>query len=383
MLSRLCRSISRAIRQESEYQGTIDNQARNLNTVQDENNYTLERITRVIRSYFFIAIETKKRGDFKIWGKEQVIQDSVRKLTPLIKNLDPETLHLLIINLGMMTVLNQSVWKEIEENFLQNSNEHLPTSQLVSVVEAFSAAGRKNYEIWTILSNKVLNEIYSSGNLERKEFIKVFCGFAKSGVEIPELMPHLLENFRATVDEATPSDSFNLLEALSRSNIRHMDVLKKVIDRCLDLVSVSENKNYYRVLSCLVRIGHHQYIDQVEELFRANISNIHISSLSSLTISYSKPEFLENEKRKEFVRFLFTYYNQNKDSLTKGLKHDEIKLIYDMKFLITAAKYGIEVDDQRILENYQGMSALNLKENVANRNLKIAAEEYLKSKNLI
>ena len=382
MLSRLCRTISRVPRQDSDVQGTLENQTRNLNTVLDDNNYTLERISRVIRSYFFIAIETRKLKEYKIWGKDPVIKESVNKLAPLIKELDPESLHLLIVNLSMLNVLYPNVWKEIETKFLQESHEYLPTNQLVSIIEAFSVAGRKNTEIWSLLSKKVLSEIYSSGNLERKEFVKVFCGLVQSGVEMPELMPHLIDNFRSVTEEMTPTEYFNLLEAISKSSFRHVEIMTKVIEGCLEVVSNAQNKNYYRVLSCLIRIGHDQYIDQVEELLKANIENVLISSLSSLIISYSKPELINSQKRKNFVEYLLNYYKTNRDTLLKNFSK-EVSTVYEMKFLIAATRYGIEIDDEKLLKVFNLSNSLNMENNFGFRALKVSAEEYLKSKNLI
>ena len=382
MLSRLCRSISRTARRDSDFEGVADNQTRNLNTIQDDNNYTPERITRVIRSYFFIAIESQKRREYKIWGREPVIQDSVRKISPFIKEMEPDTLHLLISNLGMLHVLNPGIWRDIEANFLQTSHQYLPTSQLVPICEAFSTVGRKNNEVWAVLSQKVLNEIYSTGNLETKEFSKIFHAFTYSGIEFPELNPHFQKNFAAVVDSAGAVESFSLLESLSKSSIRDAESVEKIVDRCLSIVESSENKNYMKILVSLVRLSHNEYLDKVEELFKNNMASLYISPLASLIISYIKPELLGNEKRKNFVEFLFNHYKANKDQLARNLKFENAITIYDMKFLLAASKYGIKIDEDELVNIYKSFENMDLN-SYSVKNLKTSVEEHLKSKNLI
>ena len=382
MLSRLCRSISRTARRDSDFEGAADNQTRNLNTIQDDNNYTPERITRVIRSYFFIAIESQKRRDFKIWGREPVIQDSVRKISPFIKDMEPDTLHLLISNLGMLHVLNPGIWRDIETSFLQTTHQYLPTSQLVSMCDAFSSVGRKNHEVWAILSQKVLSEIYSSGELETKEFSKVFHAFTYSGIEFPELLPHFAKNFAAVIDGAGAVESFSLLDSLSKSSIRDPELITKIVERCLGIVENSENKNYIKILVSLVRLNHAEYLDKVEELFKANLDTVYVSPLASLILSYVKPEFLENEKRKNFVEFLFNHYRKNKEHLSRNLKFENAVAIYEMKFLLAASKFGVEVDDQELVRNYKAFENLDAN-SYSIKNLKGIVEDHLKSKNLI
>jgi hypothetical protein len=370
MLSRLCRSISRTARYDNQAAGGVDNQTRNLNTIKDDNNYTRERLIRVIRSYFFVTVESEKRKERKIWGKDPVIQESVRKIAPFISEMDPDALHLLIVNFGLMSVFNAGLWRDIETNFLSNSHNYLPPSQLVSICEAFDNARRSNNEIWTLLAHKVNTDIYSVGQLEPRDVAKLFKAFVSSGHEPDELMRNIISNIKATLDNFRTRELFIVLEFLSFSKLKDPELINAVNQKALDHISNTERKSYFSILKSNVRLNNSAFLDQIEDLYIENKNEINVVQLSSLILSYCKDELYLESKRKNFVQYLVIQFETVKSANTIQLNLP--LAYYEAKVLYASLKFGLPVDKKealRIFNLIQGdelekTNVLRLKSNI-------------------
>jgi len=319
--------------------------------------------------------------DGKIWGKDPLIQDSVRKLAPFITELEPDTLHLLIINLGILNVYNPGIWRDIETSFLTNTHKYLPTSQIVPICEALDKARRKNNEIWTLLAHKINSEIYSVGQLDSKDLTKLFKAIVMSGQENDELMINIINNLREVVHNLTPREVFGTLENFSYSRTRDMDIINLLIDKAFEIISNSERKSYVNLLKYTLRFGNSQNLDKVENHARECFTDVNFGQLASLILSYNKDDLIAEPKRVAFVEFLLKFYETNKNTLKIGVA-DSLLMLYEAKILLTTLRYNMPVSKNeavRIFNTFQNFDG----DTIFFKNVKLNLENELKSKQMI
>lgn len=383
MLSRLYRAITRAPRLNQDAKSIQESMERNLNTITDDSNYTKDRVLRVIRSYYFLSNDSFKLQDNKVWGKDPIVQESIQKLVPLVNQLEPDSINLLIVNLGILNVYNPSVWREIESQFLEISHRYLPTSSIVRVCEAFSQAKRKNEEVWAILCDKFVNEIYSAGQLEGPDAARAYKALLMSGVDNPELLDKLRENVAETIENIGIRLLNGILEALTFQETNDPEFEALIFSRAIDILSNLNPPRYNKVFYFASKIKNHEVLSKLEELILENIENENLLQISKAIYNYSDDDMLANSERTEFAKTLCKYYNENREQISSNFG-DRTFLVesMDLKFLYIAFKMNNEVNDNEVLKAYQN---IDTSERLLPSILKIKSdfEVYLKEKNLI
>lgn len=383
MLSRLCRAMSRASGSNLDTRSIQESLERNLNTISDDSNYTKDRILRVIRSYFFLANDSFKLRDGKKWGRDPVIQDSVHKLVPLVNQLEPDAVNLLIVNLGMLNVFNPSIWREIETQFLEISHRYLPTSNIVRVCESFSQARRKNEEVWSVLAEKFMSEIYSAGQLESADAARAYKSVLISRSNHPELLEKLRENVIQTIDSMSMKSLMIIIEGLAGQENRDPEFESLIFSRVIDYFGNISDPKYSLLLYQASKIRNHEVLAKLEELILSNLDNESIFQIAKTALNYTDEEFLSNTDRVQFLTKLRKYYYENKEKIQTNFSEvPEVFEKLDNKLLYVSYKLNIEVSDEDILKAYQYMEN-NERAVPTILKMKSDFEAHLKEKNLI
>lgn len=382
MLSRLCRAIARAPRFEQDLKSVQESMERNLNTINDDGNYTKERVLRVIRSYYFLSSDSSKLQERKNWGRDTMVQESIHKLLPLVNQLEPDAINLLIINLGLLNVYNPSIWREIENQFVEISHKYLPTSSIVRVCESFRIARRKNQEVWAIINEKFLNEIYSAGQLEGQDAARTFKNLSIVKEGSPELIAKLKENIRGSLEQLNSRALFNVIEGLANSSTHDQEFENMIISFTIESISKVESPSYGNILYYVSRIGNHQMLDRIESLVLPHIEDESILQLSRAIYNYGSEGFLNNPQRKKFAETVSKYFNENKQAISKKFTNTSVFSVAEAKFIYVAFKLNTGFTDEDILTAYKNSDDSERTTQVVQA-MRSEFEIYLKEKNLI
>ena len=343
MLFRWCRSFSgfqgrgegaafdQQLQNISSFEGNLGNIANDLNYVPD-------RIQRVIRSYYFLHASAKTEGKIIVWEKNEVLINSIKKITPLVPDLTSEQVILLIKNLNLLSVKDPNIWAQLENKFIEETQNTLSIQDLPQVCLAFARSFRKNTELWSIFEHKVLHDIPSDFNLGLKKSIILLKAFAltERGGEV--LYEKLKENIIENIPYAELKDLMNILNTQEKLGKIEKPFHKLLLDKLFEAKSDLTTLNIYRILEINAKLEcDDELLEPFEALFLKDIKSYDLYQLSTVTNAYGKflIQRIEAGPRHDFMVKVEKYYSKNRVRLLKDLKtekgnYNEIKVFWGL-----------------------------------------------------
>lgn len=387
MLSRLCRAYSRVPRDRSSNIGeesSANNNERTINIIKDETNYTSDKISRVIRGYFFLFTSNKNQEFKKNWSYDPIVIDSVKKVTPLIASMSPDNILLLISNLSIIRVRDQEAWNSLEQAFLTKAHKSAYPENLPSIAMNFANAGRKNAQLWTLIEEKIMTEVYPEHQFNARGVSDLFKAFGDVRCGSENFYGKLKENALATIDAMTPIDLIKILQVHSSLRVISPDFLEVLLNKAADQIQNLNEGMKSTLLECTVILGgNDKYVEAFEKAVAENMDRLKLSNFVLLIGSYGRLEDSKRtEARKTFMTLLEQEYYKKRESLLKNSKQT---VIYrEMRIFWGFSKFDL-CGNQEIWKLFlKEMAASNKEELTENmKNVVEEIEAYAKSKNLI
>ena len=315
-------------------------------TLANPSNFNNENIYKVIRAYYFSFSSARLEKKTIRWSEDEVINNSLKLLTPMVKSLSAENLLLLIKNISLLNIKNADLWKEIEVAFLNNAYKLMRTEEIPGVAASFSGAYRENPEIWQTIENVILKEVYPSQQFNARgssDLLKAFT-YINQGSE--DLYNALVQNFTDCVNDTSMKDITKVL--LVHARLKRID--KSLLDLILDRALVIKEEIYFGNISTImgtsISLGiDSTHLDALEEEALKHLPSLQLYHISNLSFNYGK--YLESEiaapgKRKEFLKKIEkTYCKHYKQLLEKDRSESTAKLTSQIKLFWGLSKGDI------------------------------------------
>lgn len=380
MLLRLTRSLTN-ISQRSNFGVTQQEKlTKNMQILNDEMNYTLNRVNRVIRAYYFLGSSSNTVK----WDEESEILQSVIKVNRLVKHLDPESVNTLIVNIGFLRLWSNEIWNELELAFLRKSFKFLAPNNVPNISASFQGAQRKNTEIWNILEEILMNEVYSSRLLEIKQCAYTFRSFALINQGSDLLYSKFHENLKSELKDISIASLIDILKGAQARKLFDSELIDQLLVKGLELIPKSSNNSYENLLRfSLLLDGSDERIHEIENNYLQNLSLENIFKQSRAVTYYLSENFKPTAHRKEFVQKMFENLIKNEGKLMAFEKSESKRIFYKATLTYAPFKLGASVPDTELLSTFNLIGGKNEYLNEKLKGIHLEVKEYLKGKNLI
>ena len=344
---RWCRFFSRFdgrnISPMSEPMETVSNRQRTLQTLTNESNYTQDKISRVIRGYFFLHLANKAEQGRDNLGEDPVVQNSIEAMTPFVKNMTIENLMLLIVNASMISVKNSEFWSEVQQAFLRSNGKLLDATNVANVVSAFYKSELRDSELWGLLEEKLIKEIIPQAELEPRaasELVKSF-GLSQKGGEV--LYEQLMEIITTNIDIVSAVDISKLL--LVHAKMRHIEpeIFRVLLDRFIVVCDQAFPFVFSQVFRAALELDAEQkYIDFFEAEAIKRLPTMHLPNFALLVSGYGRYRCGDGKDigiNAKFLGQIEEFYAQNREKLLTG--RTEFYIVTETKIFWGFAKAGV------------------------------------------
>ena len=380
MLLRLTRSLTNFTNKSSFGSNQEDALAKNIQIINDDMNYTLPRVSRVIGAYLHLGL----RATSLTWEiKKQVIK-SFLKLNRIVKHLDPNSVNALIVNIGYIRIWPNEIWEELEKAFLKKSFKCVGIDNISQVCSSFQGAQRKNAEVWRILEEILINEVYNSSLLDNKQLSNVLVSFAVMNQGSDQLFSKFEENTRFIIKDLEIAPLVDILKGFLCRKKYDPDLIDELLACGLELVPLDTNKSYHNLLKYSLQLNaSDERIKEIENLYLRGIYLEPVNRQLSIVLYYLSDSLKPTDNRKDFLQKLFENLVKNEEELMALEKSEYKRSAIKATFIYVPFKFGALVSDAELVNifNLIGEKTGNLDDKVKGIHLEV--KEYLKGKNLI
>ncbi|OMJ72008.1 hypothetical protein SteCoe_29652 [Stentor coeruleus] len=387
MLSRLCRAYSRVPRDRSSNaseESNAGNPERTLTVLKDETNYTLDKISKVIRGYFFLFTSNKNQEVKHHWANDPIVVESIKKITPLIPTMSPDHILLLISNLSILRVKDQEIWTSLESAFINTAHKSAYPENLPSMSVSFANAGRKNSELWFLIEEKIMTEVYPEHQFNARGVSDLFKAFGESRYGSEKFYEKLKENALATIDAMTAIDLMKILNVHSLLRAINPDFLEVLLSKSLEIITNFGTPYKYNLLeSTIILGGKDKYLDIFEKSVLEVMSQIRFVNFAVLSGAYGRLDSSKkNENRKNFMVVLEQEYCKKRDTMLKTSRANSI--FREVRIFWGFSKFDLCSNQEvwkAFLKDFAGINKEDLTDSM--KNVVEELEIYGKEKNLI
>lgn len=343
---------------------------RNMQIINDNLNYSLNRISRVIRAYYFLSAISPDTN----WLMNNAVTTSILKVQRVVKSLDNESINTLIMNLGWLRIFHHSIWDELEILFITKSHFQLPAINISRVCDTFQSAGRKNADIWNILEDLLMKNVYASDFLKPGQISIAYRSFAMVNQGSEKLFSKFDENIKLHMDNFTIPNVIEILSGMKNRASVDPTIIDSLFSKAIVEIKKSNTPNYHNLLK--LALFHNTTDERLSEIEKLFISSLNAkNSIKNLRIIYLylTQDIEITSKRMEFFNSVVEFYLENeknfetKDNFSKEIVEVKTSIIY------LAIKFDIKVGEADVKNVFDLLEA----------NQKILSEKTLEYKAVI
>ena len=387
---RWCRFFSRFegrnIPQVSQPVETISDRQRTLNTLLNESNYTQDKISRVIRSYFFLSQAVRAEKSRENLSEDPTVMSSIEAITPFVKNMSGENLMLLIVNASRINVRSYEFWSEVQDAFIKTKGRLLDSGNAANVVIAFNKSELQDSDLWDLLEERLLNDILPLNELDPRaasDLIKAF-GLSQKGGEA--LYDNLISIITSNIETVTALDISKLFFVHAKMKMIDPELLNILLDRFIVVDEETPPFIFTQIFATALELEAEQkYIDHFEKETIKRLPNLQLSNIALIVNSYGRYRLIDGKEigdSLQFLKELEEFYAKNRESLLSG--KNEYSLMTELKIFWGFARAGTCVNHQlwKDFAEVLSKSTVEIRANFL-RQYKAEIEEFMKSQGII
>ena len=290
-----------------------------LKGIKKLDNYTEEDIQDSILLLYKIHQETRSSVAIqKQLENNQQLQGLLVDLAPYIPNIKDEQIKILIRNLRLLRIKENSIWHTIESHFQKFLELSIVPNEIAELTIAYSVCGRKNTKIWELLTEKV-SHLYLSDEFSDYYVIELLMAFHHSQMLNLELFKKLKQNIIKCSSKFHVHSISKLLDILLELPKQEAEFYEILLQKLIENELIIDFSIIAAGLNAAVKFKLNEgYIDKFEELLFKNIQKSNILWLSKISVIYAEAYGGSIKKNSERLKLLYTlenYYANNRSGI--------------------------------------------------------------------
>ena len=338
--------------------------------IADASNFNTKTIYKVIQAYYYANLALKGEKKQIEWSKNDIMQNSLKLLIPMIEELSERDLILLIKNASLINLKNSELWDELERVFLIKAYKLMAVQDIPKIAYAFHMFERSNSMIWKHLEEAILTQVYPGYEYNPRDISNLIKVFSDCNEGSEELYNKLLQNFKNCVHSANLQDILRVLQAHTKIRGIEKELLTIMLDRVIELKDQLHYKNIGIMTTMSIMLGANlKHIEFFEEEVLKQLPSLHFSQISLIIFNTGRfldEKIIAQEKMQNFLKTLESFVNKNKEAIL-GLNNPELNTINQIKYFWGLNKCNI-LTESEMWKSFK-LELLNINENSVKPNL--------------